>query len=70
MLPHVLRLWTLPHHLGGLRSYHTSHNTRPHLATKEGSGADTCPSAPDCALPQRWAPVLAHVPWLSVSHGP
>jgi hypothetical protein len=43
----VQRLRTLHRYLGGVRRCHTSFNTGPCLAVKEGSDADTRPSALD-----------------------
>jgi hypothetical protein len=44
--------------------YHVSHDSGPHLLTKESSGAVTCPVAPDPAYQLRRAPVPPCVPQL------
>jgi hypothetical protein len=35
-----------------------SYGSEPHLSAEVGSGAATCPMAPDLATRLRWAPVL------------
>jgi hypothetical protein len=55
-LSRALRLWTLPPSCGGLRRCHMSYGSGPRLPAKVGSGAATCPMAPDLASRLRWAP--------------
>jgi hypothetical protein len=45
-------------------SCHTSCGPRSCLPTKEGSGAATCPAAPDLVSPSGRAPALSRVSWL------
>jgi hypothetical protein len=45
MLPCAPWLWTPPPCSGGLQDYHLPHGSEPHLPTREGSGAATCPVA-------------------------
>jgi hypothetical protein len=63
-LPRVLRLRTQPHHPGGVRRCHASLGTRPRLTAKEGSSADTRPSALDLISPKRGGLRCLHM-----SHG-
>jgi hypothetical protein len=55
VLPHVPRIYTPPLRLGGLWRCHASWGSSSCLAIQEGSGAATCPSAPDHASPPRRA---------------
>jgi hypothetical protein len=68
-LPHVPHLRTLPPDSGGLRRCHVSLSFRPHLSTREGSGAVTRPTAPDLAPSCDRAPALPRVPWHSAGCG-
>jgi hypothetical protein len=47
--------------------HHVSYSSRPHLSSKVGSGAATCPMALDCTSRLRWAPTLSCVLWLQTS---
>jgi hypothetical protein len=59
VLPCVTWFWTPPPCLGEFQCRHVSHSFGPHLPTQEGSGAATCPTAPDPASLLRKAPVLS-----------
>jgi hypothetical protein len=60
-LPRVLQLWTLPPCQGGIWCCHMSYDSRPRSLVKMGSGAATCPVAPDLTSWQTWAPTPPHV---------
>jgi hypothetical protein len=49
VLPRVSWLQTLPPYRGGLRHCHMPRSSKPHLPTREGSGAATCHTALDPA---------------------
>jgi hypothetical protein len=63
----VPRLWTSPLGWGGLWRYHVSYGFRPRLPVEVGSGAITCPTAPDLTSRLRWALALPCVIWLRTS---
>jgi hypothetical protein len=65
-LPCVSRLRIPPSCLGGLWRYHMSCGSESCLPTQEGSGAATCPTAPDPASLLMRALVLPHIPWLQI----
>jgi hypothetical protein len=60
-LPHVLWFRTSPPGWGGLWHCHVSRGSGPHLPVEVGSGAVTCPMAPDLTSQSRWALALPHV---------
>jgi hypothetical protein len=66
----VSRLWILPPCTGGLQHCHVSRGSRSCLPTQEGSGTVMCPTTLAPASLLRRAPVLAHVPQLSVGRKP
>jgi hypothetical protein len=57
----VLWLWISHPDCGGLQCYHVSSGSGPHLPVEVGSGAATCPVAPDLASRLRWASTLPRV---------
>jgi hypothetical protein len=67
MLPHVLMPRTSPFGWGGLWRCHVPRDFGPHLHAEVGSGATTCPKAPDLASRLRWTPALPCVIWLWTS---
>jgi hypothetical protein len=69
-LPRVSWLYTPPPHYRGLRCYHVSHRSRPHLLTEESSSSTTCPTTPDPISPLERALALPCIPWLSIGHDP
>jgi hypothetical protein len=69
-LPRAPRLCTSPPSWGGLQRCHMSYCSGPHLPTKVGFDAATCPMAPDLASLLRWALTLPHVLRLPVGCGP
>jgi hypothetical protein len=58
VLPHAPQLWTSLPYRKGLRRYHVSHSSGPHLLIEEVSSATTCPMALDLASLPRRAPTL------------
>jgi hypothetical protein len=69
-LPRVPRPQTSPPCRGSLRRCHVPCSSGPRLHVEEGSGAITCPTAPDPASLLGRAPTLPHVPQFSVGRGP
>jgi hypothetical protein len=63
MLTCVLWLQKLPPSWGGLWCHHVSCSPRPCLPARVGSGATTCPTAPDPASLLVWASAPPHVLW-------
>jgi hypothetical protein len=66
-LPCALRHRTSPPSWGGLWRYHVSYVSEPRVSAEVGSGATTCPMAPNLASWLRWALVLPRVLWLQAS---
>jgi hypothetical protein len=69
-LPRVPWLRTRPSYSEGLQCCHVPHGFGPRLSAQEGSGATTCPAAPDPASLHGRAQVLPHVPWPSKGRKP
>jgi hypothetical protein len=65
-LPYILWLWTSPHSWGGLHRCNMSYGSGPRLPAEVGSGAATCPMAPNLASRLRWTAALPRVPRVPV----
>jgi hypothetical protein len=70
VLPCAPWLRTPPPYSGGLRCCHVSHSFGPRLPAQEGSGATTCPTAPNPASLLGRAPILSRVPQPSEGREP
>jgi hypothetical protein len=68
VLPRVIWLRTSSPDWGGLRRCHVSYDSETRLPAEVGSGAATCPVAPDLTSRLGRAPALPRVPRLLMGH--